>query len=187
MPPVVRKLRIMISAACPDAAKCIPRLLPALRAQAEIICLPSADIPIQLAERPADAVILRAEDFDMAVDITERSYAGVLLLVDRRESMGDLAAACVTSGVLVFPADELETALPQLLAMCTRLRSFRARTNTLRQKLDDTRLVSRAKLLLMSRFKMSEGEAHRYIEKTAMDTGMKSREVAESIIRAYEE
>ena len=64
---------------------------------------------------------------------------------------------------------------------------LRKHTSSLRRKLDDTRFVSRAKLLLMTRLQMSEEEAHHYIEQTAMDSGRKSREVAESIIRAYEE
>lgn len=186
MPPTVRKLNIVVSAACGNAARQVSRRLPSMRIQAEVCSMPTADIQAQLAERPVDAVILSAEDFDLAADIAERSYTGVLLLADA-ECLKSMEAACIAAGVLMAQPDDLETALPQLLALCTRLRSLRERTNTLRRKLDDTRLVSRAKLLLMSRFKMSESEAHRYIEKTAMDTGAKRREVAESIIRTYEE
>ena len=41
--------------------------------------------------------------------------------------------------------------------------------------------------LLISRLKMSEDEAHRFLERSAMDGCMKLRTVAESIIRTYEE
>ena len=80
-----------------------------------------------------------------------------------------------------------EAALPQFLAMCMRLRTPRQYTSSLQRKLDDARLVSRAKLLWMSRLNMSETEAHRYIEKAAMDGCRKRREVAERIICTYEE
>ena len=88
---------------------------------------------------------------------------------------------------MVCTAENLSTVLPCFLACCARLRALCTETVSLKRKLDDTRIVTRAKLLLMSRLKMSEAEAHRYIEKTAMDTGAKRREVAESIIRTYEE
>ena len=52
--------------------------------------------------------------------------------------------------------------------------------------MEDIRLVNRAKLLLIEQLKMSESEAHRYIEKRAMDTCVKRRKVAEDIIKTYE-
>ena len=58
---------------------------------------------------------------------------------------------------------------------------------TIEEKMEEIRLVNRAKWLLIECLSMTEADAHRYIEKTAMDTGSKRREVAESIIRTYEE
>ena len=51
--------------------------------------------------------------------------------------------------------------------------------------MEEIRLVNRAKLLLVECLKMSEAEAHRYIEKTAMDRCVRRREIAENIIRTY--
>ena len=103
---------------------------------------------------------------------------------------GDASALnepCARAGVMVCTVESLSAVLPCFLACCARLRALCTETVSLKRKLDDTRIVTRAKLLLMSRLKMSEAEAHRYIEKTAMDTGSKRREVADSIIRTYEE
>ena len=72
-------------------------------------------------------------------------------------------------------------------AACGRLSRSRSEYAALRGKLDDARLINRAKLLLISRLKMSEDEAHRFLERSAMDGCMKLRTVAESIIRTYEE
>ena len=83
--------------------------------------------------------------------------------------------------------DELAVVLPSLLATAERLRTLRDKTSSLQQRLDDSRIVARAKLLLISRLGMSEGDAHRYIEKTAMDSCLPRRDVAEGIIRTYEE
>jgi response regulator NasT len=52
--------------------------------------------------------------------------------------------------------------------------------------MEEMRLVNRAKLILVQRFKMSEKDAHRFIEKNAMDRCVKRRTIAESIIRTYQ-
>ena len=93
----------------------------------------------------------------------------------------------IDSGVFCCTRAELPATLPQLLAACTRLRETRGEAEALRGKLDEARLISRAKLLLISRFKMSEDEAHRFLERSAMDNCTKLRNAAESVIRTYEE
>ena len=48
--------------------------------------------------------------------------------------------------------------------------------------MEEIRIVNRAKMLLMQVKSMTEAEAHRYIEKEAMDTGAKKIAVANLII-----
>ena len=49
----------------------------------------------------------------------------------------------------------------------------------------EIRLVNRAKWLLIGELNMSEPDAHRYIEKQAMDNGVTKKEIAENIIKTY--
>ena len=49
----------------------------------------------------------------------------------------------------------------------------------------EIRLVNRAKLILINELKMSEPDAHHYIEKQAMDRCVSKREIAEEIIKTY--
>ena len=51
--------------------------------------------------------------------------------------------------------------------------------------MNEIRLVNRAKWLLISEVKMTEPDAHRYIEKQAMDLCVSKREIAEQIIKTY--
>ena len=44
--------------------------------------------------------------------------------------------------------------------------------------MEDLKIINRAKLLLVQQLKMTEAEAHRYIEKQAMDTCRKRRVIA---------
>ena len=52
-------------------------------------------------------------------------------------------------------------------------------------KLTELKIISRAKILLMRQFSMSEAQAHRYLEKRAMDMGRTKKAIAEGIIRSY--
>lgn len=56
----------------------------------------------------------------------------------------------------------------------------------LKRQMQEINLQNRAKLLLMQVLKLSESQAHHYIEKQAMDLRISKREVAEGIINAYE-
>ena len=53
------------------------------------------------------------------------------------------------------------------------------------RELNDLRVIDRAKLLLIQYFGFTEKQAHRYIEKQAMDRCISRREVAEEIIKTY--
>ena len=57
---------------------------------------------------------------------------------------------------------------------------------TLQEKMEEIRLVNRAKWLLIEELKMTEQEAHRYIEKQAMDRCVTRRAVAEQILSIYQ-
>mgnify|MGYP001534993779 FL=1 len=52
--------------------------------------------------------------------------------------------------------------------------------------MDELKTVNRAKWLLIGKLGMNEADAHRYIEKLAMDTRQTRREIAESVIKTYE-
>ncbi len=54
------------------------------------------------------------------------------------------------------------------------------------QKIEDIKIIDRAKNLLISCLNMSEHEAHRHIEKQAMDSRLTKRLVAEGILKIYE-
>ena len=49
----------------------------------------------------------------------------------------------------------------------------------------DIRIINRAKLLLVQHLQMTETEAHKYIEKQAMDRCVTKRAVAEQILSTY--
>ena len=56
----------------------------------------------------------------------------------------------------------------------------------LQQKIEEIRLVDRAKCALIQYLNLTEAQAHRYIEKQAMDLRLSRRQVAEAILKTYE-
>ena len=66
-----------------------------------------------------------------------------------------------------------------------RLQRLERRNESLKEKMNEIRIVNRAKWILIRERGMDEEEAHRYIEKTAMDTRSARKEIAEEIIRTY--
>ena len=51
--------------------------------------------------------------------------------------------------------------------------------------METIRIVNHAKWILINNMKLSENEAHKLIEKQAMDTRRSKRDVAEGIIKTY--
>lgn len=77
-------------------------------------------------------------------------------------------------------------AVSLLMAVHNRLASAAPQTEILQQKIKDIRIVDRAKCLLIQSANMTEAEAHRYIEKAAMDQRLSRREAAEKILEHYD-
>lgn len=72
-----------------------------------------------------------------------------------------------------------------MMATRAKIRAYEEKSASLEQKMKEIRLVNRAKALLQEHMSMTEAEAHRYIEKAAMDNCKKKSEMAENIIELY--
>ena len=56
----------------------------------------------------------------------------------------------------------------------------------LHKKVEDSRIINRAKCILMEYLSMSEAQAHKYIEKQAMDLRLTRLEVAKNLLSTYD-
>jgi len=121
--------------------------------------------------------------------VASKGVSQALLLVNG-ESYDSVSAACEEDGVLVIskPVDKAVfwSALLFAKSVQNRVRRIQAENAQLKQKIEDIRIIDRAKCLLISYLKMSEQEAHRYIEKQAMDMRSSRKSVAEGILKRYE-
>ncbi len=146
-----------------------------------------------LSERSFDHVLINSPLPDdpgirFAIEASASKETVVLLLV-RTELFDDVYDKVVDFGVytLYKPLSRpvLSLAFGWMASTRERLRGLEQKSLSLEEKMEEIRLVNRAKWLLISELKMAEPQAHRYIEKQAMDRCIPRREVAEEIIRTY--
>ena len=148
-----------------------------------------------LLERDFDLVIINAPLKDesgenLARHIASKRLSQVLLFV-KSEHFDTVSAMAEDDGVFTIAKPVNKTIFWSVLKIAkagqNRMRRLYAENNKLTQKIEDIRIVDRAKYLLISYLKISEQEAHRSIEKQAMDMRITRREVAEGILKTYEE
>ena len=146
-----------------------------------------------LADTEFDIVLINTplpDDFGMhlAIDICTGSGAGVLLLV-KNDHYNEIYSKVVRYGVITLSKPTNRQMVAQnlriLCATRERIRQMQAKQATVEEKIKEIRLVNRAKWLLIECLNMTEAEAHRYIEKQAMDLRISRREAAENIIKTF--
>ncbi len=171
------------------------RLLPENRYSPVILAADVSDARRKLLEERYDLVIVNTplpDDFGtrLALDVCASSGTGVLLLVGA-EHYPDVNARVSPYGVLVLSKPTSAQLVSQsLLLLCgtrERLRRMEQKTASIEEKMEEIRLVNRAKWLLIEQLKMTEQDAHRYIEKLAMDRCVTKRVIAEQILSTYKQ
>lgn len=123
-----------------------------------------------------------------AID-TASSRGAVVLLLIRGELYEDIFDKVAEHGVFTLQKPVsmplLSAALEWMESARERLRKLEQKTLTVEEKMEEIRIVNRAKWLLISELKMDEPQAHHYIEKQAMDRCTPKRDIAEEIIKTY--
>ena len=146
-----------------------------------------------LLDRSYDLVLINtplSDDFGtkLAIDVCSEKGAVALLFV-KNELYSEIYSKTVDYGVFTVPkptsSQMVSQALNWMCATRERLRRMEKKTLSIQEKMEEIRLVNRAKWMLIDRLKMTEEAAHHYIEKQAMDRCVTRREIAENIIKTY--
>ncbi len=155
--------------------------------------LSAAEARRELLDKTFDFVIINAPLPDengtrLAIDLCGRLETVALLLV-RSEAYEEINARVIPQGVFTLSkptsAQSFRQALTWMASARERSRRLEKKAVTIEEKMEEIRLVNRAKWLLIEQLKMTEPDAHRYIEKQAMDRCVSRREIALGIIKTY--
>lgn len=143
-----------------------------------------------LLDRDYDLILINAplkDEFgsQLAMDICSDSSSLVLLFV-RNELLDEVTAKVMEYGVMTIQKPVSSVLITQSLRMlCAqreRLRRLEEKQKSVEEKIRELRAVNRAKWLLIEQRGMTEEEAHRYVEKQAMDQRLSKLEMATVII-----
>ncbi len=146
-----------------------------------------------LAEKTFDFVIINAplpDDIGIrfAIDTSTSKQSAVLLLVksDVHAGIHDKVAEY---GVFTLSKPTSKPTMIHALSWMEsareRLRQFEKKSLSVKEKMAEIRIVNKAKWILIRELKMNEPDAHRYIEKQAMDRCITKQTIAEEIIKTY--
>ena len=102
-------------------------------------------------------------------------------LVERARDAGVMAYI-----VKPFTAADVKPAIEIALSRWAELKELEAEVADLGERLETRKAVDRAKGVLMAKLKISEADAFRWIQKTAMDRRMGMREVSEAVVAGME-
>ena len=186
-----RNYSVLSVAAAEKFHTSLRELLPAGRYDPVHSAFDAEEARRRILESRYDIIVISAplrDEFGthLAQHFAENSGAGILLLV-KPEYFSDVSAQVTPLGVLALS----KPTSPQLMLQCMellcgtreRLRRMEQKSASIEDKMAEIRLVNRAKWVLIEKQGMSEQDAHRYIEKQAMDRCVSKRVIAEEILR----
>ena len=184
---------VLVVSASEKFNQSVTALLADSRYLTPVVARDVSDAGRKLLENSFDIILINTplpDEFgtDLALRISKNSTSGVMLFV-KAEHYSDIEARVEPFGVLTMskPTNG-PLILHSMKIMCAtreRLKRMEQKTASVEEKMEEIRLVNRAKWLLIDQLKMTEQEAHRYIEKQAMDRCVTKKSVAKTILATY--
>lgn len=136
-----------------------------------------------------DAPLSDEPGYDLAVTAAVTTAAAVLLLT-RADVADEISARVENQGVMVLgkPLTRplLFQAMKMLATVSMRLSCLQHENLKLQGKIEEIRMIDRAKCLLIQYCGMTEPEAHRHLERSAMDRRVTRKEIAQEILAKYQ-
>ncbi len=138
---------------------------------------------------PIDILVINIplpDEFGTKLAETASRECGVVILVKpelyeravyKMEPFGVLTLSKAMNKALLYQA------LKVIAASDSKIKRLEESTATLERKLHELKLVNKAKSFLIEEKGMSEEQAHKLIEKTAMDNGIKKSDAAKLVLK----
>ncbi len=125
---------------------------------------------------------------EFAINLSSDNSTGVLLLINN-EYYDRVLDEVTEYGVLTVPKPLSKQTLYETVNLIAatnfRLKKLEHTNAKLTAKMEEIRVVNHAKWVLIENLGLTEEEAHKIIEKQAMDTRQTKREVAEAVLKTY--
>lgn len=126
---------------------------------------------------------------DLVADIAKDAKNGIVVLA-KREIADEVQRKLKFTGAFVLPRPFSKAMLVQTVKMAEiahiGMAKLEEENRHLTQQISDIKIVNRAKSMLMQYLNLTEEQAHRHIQKQAMDLRKTQRAVAEDILKTYQ-
>lgn len=125
----------------------------------------------------------------LAIYAANHTSAGVIILL-KNEEIENLAEKMEGSGIIIVNKPVVKAILQQAIKFAqlakNRIATLQEENVKLQGKIDELKLVNRAKWVLVQYLSMSEEQAHKYIEHQAMNRRLSKKKIAEKILKTYD-
>lgn len=146
-----------------------------------------------LKETAFDLIVINsplADEFghELALHLAGTTDAGIVFIV-KEQLVEELSGRLENDGVFVIGKPVNRQFFSQMLRFlaAARRRTLGIKNENLRlqKKIDEMKLIDRAKFTLMQYLSLSEPQANRYMEKQAMDLRLTKKQIALDILKTY--
>lgn len=125
---------------------------------------------------------------DLVADVKDRTEAAIIVLA-KGEIADEVQSKLKFTGAFVIGRPFQKSVLLQSIRFAEvakdNMHRLREEKEDLSQQLEDVKIINRAKLMLVEYLKLTEEQAHRHIQKQAMDLRKTQKAVAEDILKTY--
>ncbi|MCH5203464.1 MAG: ANTAR domain-containing protein [Oscillospiraceae bacterium] len=182
-------MKIFINAKTEDVCEDLREILSEF-AQDFVLC---HDDKTQYDLGGCDAIVvsvpLRSEFGLNFVSDASKLTAAPIIVLARADIADDVQRRIRFTGAFVvekpFKKSVLQNALKMAVLAKENINRLEDEKKELSKQLDDVKTIDRAKCCLIQYLNLTEEQAHRHIQKLAMDTRRSQREIAEDVLRTY--
>lgn len=126
---------------------------------------------------------------ELAIDLARQTTSAVILLV-KTELATMIHDTATEAGVLIVTKPVIPQLFEQAVrvgfACRNRLLLYKSENERLQNKYEELKIIDRAKCLLIEHMRITEEEAHRVLEKEAMNTRVSRVRVAKQVLERFE-
>lgn len=185
-----RRYSVLIASSQPKFNQALKELIDSRRNYDSELEMSVSSAKRRLLERSFDMLIINVplpddDGISLAIDRSAGMGSAVLLLI-KSEYYSDVFDRVCPHGVYTLPKPSprqmVSQAFDWLESTKERLRRLEKKSVSLEDKMQEIRLVNRAKWLLITEKGMTEEDAHRCIEKLAMNNCITKSAAAQAII-----
>ena len=182
-------MKIFINAKTEDVCENLREILSEIANEFVLCCTDEAQYDFGGCDALVVSVPLRSEFGLNFVSEASKLTAAPIIVLARADIADDIQRRIKFTGAFViekpFKKSVLQNALKMASLAKENINRLEDEKNMLSKQLDDVKTIDRAKCCLIQYLNLTEEQAHRHIQKLAMDMRKSQREIADDILRTY--